>query len=186
MEQEMICLHCSKEIVKDMYGAESPDQFAKRYNSGFCRSKCSRLHGPTPSERPRPSLATSTANYARGGGKAVEKVKTPRNKHFLLWLLDRPCELRGGKFGPCMGDMIYHHTSGGGVALKGSDYDAISSCFSHHELFDNATKKGIGIFTEQELKRVIAKNVMEYVEEGHKVKPFKAVLGDSKTSSQAG
>jgi hypothetical protein len=170
------CLNekCGVEIVKDQHCTETPDQFAERYNSGYCRKKCKReherLHGPARKDRPKSTLSPVSVNHGRGGGGAWPKEKTPRNKHFLLWLLDRPCELRGGKFGRCMGDMIYHHTSGGGMALKGSDLEAISSCYGHHELFDQATKKGIGIFTEQELKRIIARNQMEYVEQGHKIK----------------
>jgi hypothetical protein len=170
------CLYekCAREIIQGQWGAEGDDAFAERLKSGFCRRKCARLHGPAKKDRPKPTLSPVSVNYGRGGGGALPKEKTPRNKHFLLWLLDRPCELRGGEFGPCMGDMIYHHTEGGGMALKGSDLEAISCCYGHHELFDQATKKGVGIFGEGELKRIIARNQMEYVEQGHSIKPFKA------------
>jgi hypothetical protein len=164
------CLHCGREITRNQYCVETPAQYEARLATQFCRAKCARLHGPAKKERPKPTLPPVSVNYGRGGGEALPKEKTPRNKHFLLWLLDRPCELRGGKFGPCMGDMIYHHTSGSGMALKGSDLEAISCCYGHHELFDQATKKGIGIFEEGELKRIIARNQMEYVAEGHKIK----------------
>jgi len=88
------------------------------------------------------------------------KVKTPRDKKFLLWLLTQECELRGR--GPCMGQKIYHHTSTGGTSLKGSDYDAICVCFQHHTVFDNAGKKGNGIFRDGQLEAIIARNKIKY------------------------
>lgn len=91
------------------------------------------------------------------------KTKTPRDKKFLQWLLTCPCELRHRS--PCLGQMIYHHTSGGGVSLKGSDYDAISTCFGHHKEFDNAGKRGNGIFAEGELVGIIARNKAAYTAE---------------------
>jgi hypothetical protein len=94
------------------------------------------------------------------------KVKTPRDKKFLKWLLNRPCELRFGRHGRCFGQMIYHHSSTGGTGLKGSDYEAISCCFGHHELFDNASKRGVGIFREGELERIIELNKRDYVAQG--------------------
>jgi hypothetical protein len=161
---------CNKPVERRSY--ETDRQWAKRKELGIFRDKCKKALSAAPKPpRPKPTLSPVSVNYGRGGGmESIPKEKTPRNKHFLLWLLDRPCELRGGKFGPCMGDMIYHHTSGGGMALKGSDLEAISSCYGHHELFDQATKKGIGIFEEGELKRIVARNQMEYVAEGHKIK----------------
>jgi hypothetical protein len=92
--------------------------------------------------------------------KAQPKVKTPRDKRFLRWLLTRPCELRHRS--PCMGEMVYHHTEGGGMGIKGSDYAAISVCFGHHKVFDNASKKGVGVFAEGELEVIIARNIKDY------------------------
>lgn len=97
------------------------------------------------------------------------KVKTPRDQRFLKWLLIRPCELRNGRHGRCFGQMIYHHTSTGGMGLKGSDYEAISVCFGHHELFDNASKKGVGIFTEDQLAGIIAKNKTDWSRAGNAI-----------------
>jgi hypothetical protein len=97
------------------------------------------------------------------------KKKTPRDKRFLRFLLNRPCELRHGRHGQCYGDMIYHHTSTGGISLKGSDYDAISACFGHHDIFDNAGKKGVGVFTEDQLTAIIAKNKADWIAEGNKL-----------------
>jgi len=59
--------------------------------------------------------------------------------------------------------MIYHHTSTGGTSLKGSDYEAISVCFGHHEKFNNATKKGKGIFTEGQLEAIVERNMLNYL-----------------------
>ena len=94
------------------------------------------------------------------------KTKTPRDKAFLRWLITRPCELRFGRHGRCFGQMIYHHSSTGGMGLKGSDYEAISCCFGHHELFDNASKRGAGIFTEGQLAEIIERNRRDYVAQG--------------------
>lgn len=91
----------------------------------------------------------------------LPKPKTPRDKQFLRWLITRPCELRHLR--GCFGDMIYHHTETGGTSLKGSDYAAISVCFGHHKDFDNAGKKGHGIFEEGELEAIIERNKREYV-----------------------
>jgi len=92
------------------------------------------------------------------------KEKTPRDKKYLKWLTTRPCELRTstGFWGTCKGDVVGHHTETGGMSLKGSDYSAISVCFAHHKLFDNATKKGYGILTDETLARIIERNLREY------------------------
>jgi hypothetical protein len=97
------------------------------------------------------------------------KVKTPRDKKFLKWLLTRPCEIHK-RSGRCSGQMIYHHTETGGMSLKGSDYSAISVCFEGHKLFDNASKKGVGILTEEELSSIIKKNKQDYSEVGGVIK----------------
>jgi hypothetical protein len=44
------------------------------------------------------------------------------------------------------------------MSLKGSDYAAIAVCHGHHDLFNKATKKGIGIFKEDQLAEIIAEN----------------------------
>ena len=100
--------------------------------------------------------------------KPQPKPHTPRDKFFLKWLLTRPCELKHR--GWCQGDMIYHHTSGGGMSNKGSDYEAISVCFRHHTDFDNATKRGIGIFAEGELAAIIERNKAAYLATGREIK----------------
>ena len=161
---------CGRAITKDQWCVETPAQFTKRLASGFCRPKCARIHGKIKTPHSAPSLALVSCNYEVGEGKVQPKEKTPRDRVFLLFLLTRECELRGKLHGPCCGDLIYHHTSTGGTGLKGSDYEAVTVCFGHHELFDNATKRGIGIFTEPELKRTIARNQIEYIAAGHKIK----------------
>lgn len=153
----------------NQYTPETPAQFAERELLQRCRAKCAREFPPTRT-RPRATLTLRSAHYSRPEGVAVPKVETPRDKRFLQWLLTRPCELRGGQHGPCFGDMIYHHTESGGVALKGSDYAAISVCFGHHELFDSASKRGVGIFREGELAAIIARNMAEWVGLGNALK----------------
>jgi hypothetical protein len=133
MEQEMICLYCSKEIVRGMYGAESPDQFAKRYNSGFCRSKCSRLHGPLPSERPRPSITPYIqGNYERGGVVSVPKEVPVVDEAYRRFVRSLPCLVPG-----CCNPSIFHHQHKKGHGAKGglcTDYRGMNICEWHHTL----------------------------------------------------
>jgi hypothetical protein len=83
------------------------------------------------------------------------KKKTSRDKKYLKWLLTLDCVLNDGS--SCGGDMVYHHSSTGGMSLKGSDYDAIPVCFAHHDLFNNTGKRGAGLFKEGELQQIIEK-----------------------------
>lgn len=94
--------------------------------------------------------------------RAIPKQKTPRDKKYKKWLLVQTCTLRDGR---CFGDMIYHHTATGGMGLTGSDYEAIPVCFYHHEKFNNASKKGKGLFSEGELQQIIKNLHQKYIKE---------------------
>ena len=66
--------------------------------------------------------------------------------------------------------MHAHHSSTGGMSLKGSDYEAIPLCFCCHEKMDNATKKGIGIFKEGQLAEIIKQLNEQYTLTGKVIK----------------
>lgn len=65
---------CGSEITKDQHCVETPDHFAKRYNSGYCRSKCKRIYSPPKQERTTGTLEAISANYER-----PDMVQTPKD-----------------------------------------------------------------------------------------------------------
>ena len=57
------------------------------------------------------------------------------------------------------------------MSLKGPDNEAIPVCFGHHKVFDNASKRGVGIFTEDELAAIIQRLQKDYENVRMKGKP---------------
>ncbi len=151
----MICLHCGKEIVKNQYCVEKPIEYEARLATQFCRAKCARLHGPAKTERGKPTLQPVSANYQRPRIVTVKKDKTPRSEPYKAFIREQWCLLNGGRFGLCEGDVVPHHTDGGGMSLKGSDLSCVPLCCAHHLLMDNAGKKGRGIWTPAELRLIV-------------------------------
>lgn len=68
----------------------------------------------------------------------LPKPSTPRDKKYLAFIRKQPCCRCGSKF-----QIEAHHTSTGGIGLKGSDYDAVSLCFFCHKNMDNHRKDSI-------------------------------------------
>jgi len=58
------------------------------------------------------------------------KPSTPRDKKYLKWLRTQLCVFCGEPAKPNM-DVVPMH-KGGGMALKGSDYDALPGCVECH------------------------------------------------------
>jgi hypothetical protein len=127
------CLHekCGVEIVKDQHCAESPDQFAKRYNESFCRGKCrrdyERLHGPAKKDRPKPTLSPVSVNYGRGGGmEPMPKELTPRDPAYLDWIRTFDCVSCG--WPAHLKEIEAHHVETGGGSIRCSDYLTVPLC----------------------------------------------------------
>jgi hypothetical protein len=152
------CLYekCGVEIVKNQYCVETPAQYEARLATQFCRRKCARLHGPAKKDRPKPTLSPVSVNYGRGGGVEQVKELTPRSEPYKAFIRSLPCTLQG-MFCQCNGDVAPHHTDGGGMSLKGSDFSCVPLCHAHHLLMDNAGKKGRGIWSRQELEKIITR-----------------------------
>jgi len=87
----------------------------------------------------------------------LQKVKTLRNEKYKAYIRTLPCCLCGANQ-----DIQAHHTESGGMALKGSDYSTVPECPRCHERMD--TKRGIGVFADGELNRVIIRCLIGYVE----------------------
>jgi len=68
------------------------------------------------------------------------KVKTPRDKKYLAWIRTQNSCISGDS-PPCEA----HHTnlSGGGMGIKGSDYEAVPLTFFEHKQMDNKRKDDI-------------------------------------------
>lgn len=80
----------------------------------------------------------------------IPKSKTFRSKKYLEFIRSQPCILCG-----CEEDIQAHHTASAGIALRGSDYSAIPVCPKCHHRFDQAGKKGRGIFADGELEAIL-------------------------------
>ena len=126
------CLYdkCGVEIVKDQFCVETPDQFAKRYNESYCRSKCKRLHGPQKTERGRPTLPDSIPMSSFVGEGIVlrpqPKGKTPRDAAYLDFVRTFDCV--GCGWPAHMNKIEAHHIETGGTSIKCSDYLAVPLC----------------------------------------------------------
>ena len=63
-------------------------------------------------------------------------TKPARSPRHLATVRSRPCCLRGLGMGQCSGPVEAHHAfgsaTGGGKALKGSDFAAVPLCVLHH------------------------------------------------------
>ena len=90
------------------------------------------------------------------------KQRTPRDKKYLKWILTQQCVLRDCH---CFGQIVYHHSSSGGVSLKGSDLEAIPVCMKHHSDLHNCYGKG-GAWTKDELAAIIKRLREEYKSKG--------------------
>jgi hypothetical protein len=164
-----LCKHCGREIIQGQYGAEGDEPFRERLESGYCRSKCRRLHKPLPSPKERTLTEPVSWRVGKAETRPVEKVEIPRSEPYLKFIKAQECILAGGKHGPCLGDVAPHHTESGGMSIKGSDFSCVSVCAAHHLLMDNAGKKGRGIWTRQELETIITRLNEEFnFQQSHK------------------
>ena len=92
---------------------------------------------------------------------SFHKPKTYRSKKFLQFVRTLPCCVNNAQ---CMGDIIYHHTSIGGTALKGPDLESIPLCHYHHDEHDRLGK--VSFYKKYLLDRwmVAAKTMASYIE----------------------
>jgi hypothetical protein len=121
---------CGHTIERHSY--ENDRQWEKRKASGLFRAKCKKNLPALPSERPRPSLATSTANYGRGGGVAVPKEVPVVDEKYRSWVREMPCLVPGCNFAS-----EFHHQNmkaHGGTSALCSDYRGLPVCRWHHTL----------------------------------------------------
>lgn len=117
---------CGSAIEKDQHCVETPVQFAKRYDSGYCRAKCKRIYAPVKQERTRPTLEGGGFNYSRPEGVAQEKDLTPRDEAFREFTRTFDCCDCG--WPAHMGYMENHHIRTGGTSIKCSDYESVNLC----------------------------------------------------------
>lgn len=74
----------------------------------------------------------------------LQKVKTPRDAKYLQWLRTQPCCMC--RYEPRDGYkylMHAHHTTTGGMSIKGSDMEAVPLCFACHGKMDSKRKDDI-------------------------------------------
>lgn len=76
------------------------------------------------------------------------KPQMCRDKKYLAWLRTQPCCICGA------GNTVAHHTSTGGIGLKGSDLLAIPLCPPCHDMIHRHYGKGT-LWTEEQLQRII-------------------------------
>lgn len=71
----------------------------------------------------------------------LPKPHTDRDPKYLAWITTLPCLHSHTK--DCMGDIVAHHSKGGGTSNKGSDFSCVPLCHKHHqEWHDKYGKKG--------------------------------------------
>lgn len=85
----------------------------------------------------------------------LQKNKTERDKKYLVWLRSQPCIRCSNPYTEA------HHTSSGGMGIKGSDYDAIPLCHNCHMAVHQKYGKQ-GFWTPEQLKVIIAKLLDKY------------------------
>lgn len=69
----------------------------------------------------------------------LPKPTTPRDKRYLEWVKRQPCISCESSFF----EVHPHHTTTGGMGIKGSDYETIPLCtFCHREWHDHKGKGG--------------------------------------------
>jgi hypothetical protein len=126
------CLCCGREIVKDQFCAETPDQFAKRYNESLCRAKCKRLYKPLPS----PKVQTMEIVSWRVGGReemvTLEKEKRVEDTAYEAWIRTHLCLIPH-----CPHEAQSHHQNvrgNGGKGTKPSSDRCLPLCVHHHTL----------------------------------------------------
>ena len=123
------CQHCGLEIQQGQYYAESDDDFKARLASGFCRSKCRRLHTPARPERVRPSLALISHNVGRVETVAQGKPHRFASIPYRRFVASYPC---------ChclkMGSDPHHHQEPGEGVIGGKvgDDKCVPLCFACH------------------------------------------------------
>ena len=121
---------CGREIMKDQFCIETPDQFRKRLESQYCRPKCKRLSAPTRPERVTGTLDIDPTIWPimpmRPELKAQEKETTPRDEGFREFTRTFDCTDCG--WPAHMGHMENHHIRTGGTSIKCSDYETVNLC----------------------------------------------------------
>lgn len=153
---------CGRGIMKDQFCIETPDQFRKRLESGYCRPKCKRLSAPARPERVTGTLELRSCSVGAVELAAQEKELTPRSEKYKAFIREQPCLLLDCGMGPCDGDVVPHHSASGGMSIKGSDFSCLPLCNNHHHLMDDAGKKGRGIWTERELSAIVTRLNEDY------------------------
>ena len=87
----------------------------------------------------------------------ILKQKTPRDAKYLKWIRTQACTL-------CSHPQVEaHHTTSGGMGLKGSDYEAIPLCHNCHMQLHSVYGKG-GPWTEEQLKLIVERLIRKYEE----------------------
>lgn len=117
---------CGSEITKDQHCVETPGQFAKRYNSGYCRSKCKRTYAPPKAESGKPTLELISNNHGPVESICQPKEKTPRDEGFRDFVRTFDCVECG--WPAHLGEIEAHHIETGGASLKCSDYLEVPLC----------------------------------------------------------
>ena len=123
---------CGNEITKDQHCIETPAQFAKRYDSGYCRSKCGRIYAPAKKDRTTGILSASGFVYARPDMVAQEKELPVRDLARLAFARSMPCFTCGSIEG-----IHAHHEQEPGQGTMGgktSDRRTVPLCYGCHQL----------------------------------------------------
>ncbi len=92
--------------------------------------------------------------------KAQPKVKQIRNLKYLAWLRNQPCQICG--VGSYYNSIHAHHTTGGGVSMKGDDTMCVSLCSPcHRQLHDKMSKRGP--WSEDDLRTITSDLMDKYL-----------------------
>lgn len=83
------------------------------------------------------------------------KSKIPRDSKYLKWLRGHPCVICNSIYTEA------HHTSTGGIGIKGSDYEAVPVCHTCHMMLHNQYAKN-SYWDENILKSIIEGLLTKY------------------------
>lgn len=88
----------------------------------------------------------------------LPKPQTVRDHKYIKWLRCQPCVICSSPYTEA------HHTTTGGIGLKGSDHEAVALCHAHHQMIHQHHGKS-GAWMEEQRQAIVSKLRAKYLKE---------------------